>query len=70
MLTDRSRVKLCKNPDQVCLQGGCGYCRDTGTFKTVGWLRAYAKRKGWLEDFNFGYSRQWPNQPKEVGDDD
>lgn len=60
-----THVRLCTNPDQVCLQGGCGYCHY-GTFKTVGWLRQYAIRHGWLSDFNYGYESGWPNQDKKT----
>lgn len=61
------RVKLCVRPDSVCLQGGCGYCRY-GTFKTVKWLRQYAKRNALLKDFEYGLARRWPNQEKKVSD--
>lgn len=71
---DRFKVKTCTNPDQVCLQGGCGYCRY-GTFKMVKTLRAYAARLddlepnpngktgGWLKSFNYGWGYGWPNYP-------
>lgn len=73
---DDYRVKTCKNPDRVCLQGGCGYCRY-GTFKMVKTLQRYALRretedaidgvkksgKGWLDSFNYGWGYGWPNYP-------
>lgn len=58
-----THVKLCVDPDQVCLQGGCGYC-NFGTFKTVEWLRNYAARHGWTTDFNYGFDHGWPNREK------
>lgn len=59
---DDYRVKTCKQPDKVCLQGGCGYCRY-GTFKMVKSLRRWATSNGLLDDFNYGHGYGWPNYP-------
>lgn len=66
---DRIRVKTCKDPDRVCLEGGCMYCHQ-GTFKLVESLRAYAYRKdnenpfeGWVSAFRHGWRYGWPSYP-------
>jgi hypothetical protein len=64
------QVRLCKKPDAVCLQGGCGYCSDglekDHAWKTPEqWLR-YAEKAGMLKDWQYGYEHRWPNREKRV----
>lgn len=64
-----THVKLCTVPDEVCLQGGCGYCSQKGAvWWKISTLRNYAERKGWLSSFLYGYERHWPNRSKRTKD--
>jgi hypothetical protein len=53
------QVRLCKNPDAVCRQGGCGYCSEDGVWHDIDSLPDDA-------DTNYGYARNWPNREKRV----
>lgn len=53
-------VKMCKNPDRICLQGGCLFC-DAGKFQSVKSLKKYAIKNDMLDDFEYGLRQGWPN---------
>lgn len=64
-MSEITHVKMCVDPDKVCLQGGCLYCNG-GTYKTVSWLENYSVRKKLEKDFNYGARTGWPNLLKKV----
>lgn len=49
------------NPDEVCLQGGCGYCNE-GDFQTLEAIYAYAVTVGLLRDYRIGWDNYWYNR--------
>lgn len=49
--------KICSRPDNVCLQGGCGYCRD-GRWRKIETLE---KEFGDNEDFQWGLRNDFAN---------
>lgn len=68
MIDESTEVRLCKEPDAVCLQGGCGYCsdgleRDHAWRTPAGWER-YARKAGLFTDWQYGYETGWPNREK------
>lgn len=59
-------VKLCRTPDAVCIEGGCGYCSTNpdAKFWTIPALHTYAHEHGMDAAFQYGYDSQWPNREK------
>lgn len=59
--------KICwPDPDGVCMEGGCTYCND-GRFILIETIKKIARRKGMIEEFNYGGKDNWPNVLKKDG---
>jgi hypothetical protein len=59
-----ARIKICwPKPDEVCLQGGCSYCRESN-FVELPAVREYARERGpkFVAGLNYAEERGFPNQ--------
>lgn len=49
------RRKICwPDPDATCLEGGCGWCEDTGESHTFTEIEAYVQQAGVLQNRGVG----------------
>lgn len=64
MLLPEDERKICwPDPDRVCLEGGCGYCRMDGDWKKISTVENYSKRAGLHDHFIWGLARDFVNAP-------
>lgn len=53
--------KICVPYDNVCLQGGCGYCNDFGKWRAVSTLERETRGTALESDFQYGLQYDFHN---------
>jgi len=66
--TIRARM-ICKDFDNTCLEGGCGYCNTNGTLLLLGTIRRQAEKKGLMPAYLYGLEHDFHNAKVVWGDE-